>query len=236
MIIKIGVPNRGRLADFCTEILNNTFNISLDVKLRTMEYQFEYNEHLIIIYYMRSTDIPYMLEKNVINIGITGNDYFLEAEVDILESNNLYLLNGLLCMISKKNGFCRDRLTCCSQYKKIAQRFFETYNDVEIQQIDGAAETYIRMGLSDCAIDIVTTGITALKNNIKVDYVIMPVAAHVYINSNFEEKNRSVCQWLVEKVSGKKYQTKNREESETYLCFVNAMNEQARKRKEDIYE
>lgn len=226
MEIKIGIPNRGRLAEACVKLVNMTWDANIDLRTRKMNYHLETENLKLNLCLMRSTDITKMIEKREIDIGITGSDYFLESEADIIESNNLFLLNGILCVISSKKN-CGDKSkykSCCSQYSVIADNFFRS-SDVEVKTIDGAAETYLQLNACDCAIDIVTTGETAVMNDVKVDFVIMPVSAHIYINNFFFEKNENICKTIVENLSGQPMVGYHYSESITFKRFCAATNE-----------
>lgn len=223
MNIKIGIPNRGRLAEVCVQLINMTWNTNLDLHERKMNYFIKKDNMHINVCLIRSTDIPKMLEIGEIDLGITGSDYYLEAESDVVESNNLFLLNGLLCVISSKNNAndISNFKSCYSQYNAIANKFYES-TTVNVRAIDGAAETYLELNSCDCSIDIVTTGETAIMNKVKVDFVIMPISAHIYINNTFFENRNEICKTIVENLSGQPLTGYSFSESVSYKRFCDA--------------
>ena len=232
MNIKLAIPNRGRLAELCCDIVNSSYNLKIRLEDRIMSYTTVNDDIETEILLLRSTEIPKLLESNDVNIGITGNDYFLDSGANIIEGNNLFLFNGLLCILSSQYGVIgcysdllnSSNLRCYSQYKNISKQFFEKINSsINVTGIDGAAETYFGLNLCDLVIDVVTTGSTFAKNQLKVLFPIMPVSTHIYINNEFSNKYSELCRSTIYKICGQHMQLLNKEDSNTYTTYNKAI-------------
>jgi len=218
MTIRIGIPNRGKLYNLAKKLVFNSFDIVEEHNNRKMIFDFEI-EHNSVKYdfeivCIRSTDIPYMLEKNIIQLGITGNDYFLESNANIIEVKNLNLLNGVLALIANKNSEITslidvvemNDLICYSQYPNVSKTIFKKLNNVKLQKIDGAAETYLKLGKCDFVIDIVSSGSSYIENDLKVVTDLLPVSSYLYTNEIFSNEYPEILKWLVYKITGVKYE------------------------------
>lgn len=232
MTVRIGIPNRGRLAQLCQDIINNAFGITIESSTRQMVYS-DNNADIEIVLF-RSTDIPHLVNENIIHVGITGNDYFVDSGLDILEVENLYLLNGLLCLIAKRESsyntiydvFSKENIVCYSQYKNLSKKFFEMINsNIICSGIDGAAESYLKLNICDLIIDVVTTGSTYIKNDLKVICPIMPVSSYLYTNKQFIRKNENIFKSIVGKLTGQKISPEKIDKSITYSRFYSTIND-----------
>ena len=193
MSIKIGVPNRGRLGELACYLIGD---LKEDNEIKQRKLLLNYDDEIEIVF-LRSTDIPKMIEKNIIQAGITGNDYFIESNSDIIELKNLNLLSGSLCILSKRtsklNSFSdivkNDKLICYSQYYNFSKYCFKDLTNMSIEKIDGSAEVYLTMNNCDVILDVVSSGITYLANELKVIESIIPVSSFLYANKEFAQNN-----------------------------------------------
>jgi len=199
----------------CCDLISHNLGVMIKADDRRMLIEFtdkENNEFEIIM--LRSTDIPTMIEEKNIDMGITGNDYFIESGRNIIESNDLFMFNGLLCVLAKKDSEINSlddlkgnrKNVCCSQYPNLSLELLKRkkaeFADVKI--IDGAAESYLKLGLCEIIVDIVTTGTTFIRNDLKIVDSIMPVSTHIYFNNEYMEKYKEFCNEICYKLSGRK--------------------------------
>jgi len=229
MKTRIGIPNRGRLATMCCEIINIAFNVNIEISSRIMTYSTHDGTDDIDIFLLRSTDIPMLLHNGYLDIGITGNDYFLDSGANITEANNLFMFNGYLCLLTQKYGniacfadmISAIDLFCFSQYKNISKNLMKILNpSIKVNEIDGAAESYFKLTKCDIIIDVVTSGSTFTLNGLKIISPIMPVSTHIYINNNYLSKSSDLCEDLIYRICGQKLCVESKNNSITYMNYL----------------
>ncbi len=230
MEIRIGIPNRGRISALCCELFNHNFNTSISIEERVMVYTIrDKYENEIEIVLLRSTDIPKMLEEKNIDMGITGNDYFIESGANIIESNNLFMFNGMLCMLAKRHSGInsiydfkrKEDIIFCSQYPNIGYELMRQLDsNFVLKKIDGAAESYLKLNLCEIVIDVVTSGSTFVKNDLKIISPIFPVSTHIYFSSEYVNAYYDFCSEIVYQLCGRDPVFFNREESITYRKYI----------------
>ena len=168
--LHIAVQKSGRLHDESLKLLNDC-GISIDngkdqLKAAARNFPME-------IFYLRNGDIPQYLRDGVVDIAIIGENLLVEKGDDI--------------SIKEKLGFSKCRVSIAipkeDTYKgiesltgkKIATSYPNTVKgflaekgiDAELHIINGSVEIAPNIGLSDAVCDIVSSGSTLFKNNLK---------------------------------------------------------------------
>ena len=168
--LHIAVQKSGRLHDESLKLLNDC-GISIDngkdqLKAVALNFPME-------IFYLRNGDIPQYLRDGVVDIAIIGENLLVEKGDDI--------------SIKEKLGFSKCRVSIAipkeDTYKgvesltgkKIATSYPNTVKgflaekgiDAELHIINGSVEIAPNIGLSDAVCDIVSSGSTLFKNNLK---------------------------------------------------------------------
>jgi ATP phosphoribosyltransferase len=168
--LHIAVQKSGRLHDESLKLLNDC-GISIDngkdqLKAAARNFPIE-------IFYLRNGDIPQYLRDGVVDIAIIGENLLVEKGNDI--------------SIKEKLGFSKCRVSIAipkeDAYKsiesltgkKIATSYPNTVKgflaekgiDAELHIINGSVEIAPNIGLSDAVCDIVSSGSTLFKNNLK---------------------------------------------------------------------
>lgn len=168
--LKIAVQKSGRLFEESLKILKDC-GISIDngreqLKVRARNFPLE-------IMYLRNGDIPQYLRDGVADIGIIGENLLVEKGHDL--------------EILQKLGFskCRVSLAVPKGYpysglsdlegKKIATSYPNTVKQflkdngisADLHMISGSVEIAPNIGLADAIVDIVSSGSTLFKNNLR---------------------------------------------------------------------
>ncbi|MHC4871732.1 MAG: ATP phosphoribosyltransferase [Planctomycetota bacterium] len=183
--LKIAIPNKGRLFEKTIAILEEagfTFDISAR-KLCTEVENFEME-----ILFTRTDDIPVYLEKNIVDLGITGIDIVTEHKSDLepllkLGFGKCRMIvagpEGKYSDIKKLPSPCR----VATSFPNIARSYFEDKGiDVEIADIHGAVEISHKLGLADAIVDITSSGTTLSMNELEIIDLIMNSEASLYAN------------------------------------------------------
>lgn len=168
--LHIAVQKSGRLNKDSLQLLSDC-GISIDNgkdQLKAIARNFPME-----IYYLRNGDIPQYLRDGVVDIAILGENLLVEKGADI--------------NIKEKLGFSKCRVSIAVpkevnyegiqslKGKKIATSYPNTVNDflkekgidADLHIINGSVEIAPNIGLSDAVCDIVSSGSTLFKNNLK---------------------------------------------------------------------
>ena len=191
--LHIAVQKSGRLHHESLKLLNDC-GISIDNgkdQLKAVARNFP-----LEIFYLRNGDIPQYLRDGVVDIAIIGENLLVEKGEDIL--------------IKEKLGFSKCRVSIAipkeDTYKgvesligkKIATSYPNTVKgflvekgiDAELHIINGSVEIAPNIGLSDAVCDIVSSGSTLFKNNLKEVEVLIKSEAVLAASSTLDaEKN-----------------------------------------------
>ena len=197
--LHIAVQKSGRLHDESLKLLNDC-GISIDNgkdQLKAVARNFP-----IEIFYLRNGDIPQYLRDGVVDIAIIGENLLLE------KGNDIY--------IKEKLGFSKCRVSIAipkeNSYqgieslkgKKIATSYPNTVKgflaekgiDVELHIINGSVEIAPNIGLSDAVCDIVSSGSTLFKNNLKEVEVLFKSEAVLAASSNLDAEKNGILKML----------------------------------------
>lgn len=133
------------------------------------------------IVFNRAADIPRMVEKGVVDLGITGRDLVKESNANVEELLPLEYGHASLVLAAPASRF-KDlndlmklgHIKVATEFPNITREFFKEFNvDVEIISVDGTTESMPNLGLSDCIVSVMSTGSTLLLHGLKVLSVVM---------------------------------------------------------------
>ena len=197
--LHIAVQKSGRLHDESLKLLNDC-GISIDNgkdQLKAVARNFPME-----IFYLRNGDIPQYLRDGVVDIAIIGENLLVEKGNDI--------------SIKEKLGFSKCRVSIAipkeNSYKgieslkgkKIATSYPNTVKgflaekgiDVELHIINGSVEIAPNIGLSDAVCDIVSSGSTLFKNNLKEVEVLFKSEAVLATSSTLDAEKNGILKML----------------------------------------
>ena len=197
--LHIAVQKSGRLHDESLKLLNDC-GISIDNgkdQLKAIARNFPME-----IFYLRNGDIPQYLRDGVVDIAIIGENLLIEKGNDI--------------SIKEKLGFSKCRVSIAipkeDAYKgvesltgkKIATSYPNTVKgflaekgiDAELHIINGSVEIAPNIGLSDAVCDIVSSGSTLFKNNLKEVEVLFKSEAVLAASSTLDAEKNDILKKL----------------------------------------
>lgn len=159
------------------------------------------------IYFLRNSDIPRYLSDGVVDIAIIGQNLIRESELKIDEIMNL---NFSRCRVSiaiplnmKYNGLKDlNNLKIATSYPNTLKKFLSNNNlNCEIHKINGSVEISPNIGLSDAVCDIVSTGNTLYKNNLKEVLTIFDSQAVLCNSNNFDLTKKEILDKLIFRIN-----------------------------------
>ena len=169
--LKFAIPAKGRLMEPAIELLHKA-GYKFRAKGRNL-YATCTNDDIIFIF-IRPDDIPVLVDKGVVDLGITGSDLVIEKNADVAEILPLGFGKCRLCLAVKNtskfenlNDF-KDKVIATS-FVNITSKFFKDNKvDVKCVGMNGSVEITIDLNLAEAIVDIVETGDSLRDNNLKV--------------------------------------------------------------------
>jgi ATP phosphoribosyltransferase len=199
-MLRIAVQAKGRLFEETMALLEES-DIKLSTTKRTLLVQS--SNFPIEVLFLRDDDIPQSVATGVADLGIVGENEFVEKQED--------------AEIIKRLGFSKCRLSLAMpkdiEYpglswfngKKIATSYpgildnFMKSNGVkaEVHVITGSVEVAPGIGLADAIFDIVSSGSTLVSNRLKEVEVVMKSEALLIGNKNMSKEKKEVLDELL---------------------------------------
>jgi ATP phosphoribosyltransferase len=168
--LKIAIQKSGRLNEDSIQILKDcgiSINNGIDqLKAEATNFPLE-------VLYLRNSDIPQYLIDGVVDIAIVGDNLLVEKgkEIQVIQK-----LGFSKCKVSvavpktfEYNSIKDlDGLRIATSYPNTVNEYFNSFGvKVDIHQISGSVEIAPNIGLADAIVDIVSSGSTLFKNNLK---------------------------------------------------------------------
>ncbi|MCQ2067046.1 MAG: ATP phosphoribosyltransferase [Bacteroidaceae bacterium] len=213
-MLRIAVQSKGRLYDETMSMLQES-GICISVSKRTLLSQA--SDFPVEILFLRDDDIPESVADGVADVGIVGENEFVERNTG--------------ATIVKRLGFSRCRLSLAipkaeaydglqwfngrkiaTSYPGILTAFLKEKGiSADIHVITGSVEIAPGIGLSDAIFDIVSSGSTLVSNNLKEVETVMKSEALLIGNPGLSEEKQAILNELifrfeaVRAARGKKY-------------------------------
>lgn len=199
-MLRIAVQAKGRLFEETMALLEES-DIKLSTTKRTLLVQS--SNFPVEVLFLRDDDIPQSVATGVADLGIVGENEFVERQED--------------AEIIKRLGFSKCRLSLAMpkdiEYpglswfngKKIATSYpgildaFMKSNGVkaEVHVITGSVEVAPGIGLADAIFDIVSSGSTLVSNRLKEVEVVMRSEALLIGNKNMGKEKKEILDELL---------------------------------------
>lgn len=199
-MLRIAVQAKGRLYDETMSFLEES-DIKLSATKRTLLVQS--SNFPLEVLFLRDDDIPQSVATGVADIGIVGENEYVEKNED--------------AEIVKRLGFSRCRLSLAlpkdieypgaqwfegrkiaTSYPAILSGFLKSKGvNAEIHVITGSVEVSPSIGLADAIFDIVSSGSTLVSNRLKEVEVVMQSEALLIGNKNLSDEKREILKELL---------------------------------------
>ena len=197
--LRIAIQKSGRLNEDSLQILKDA-GITIDngkeqLKASARNFPLE-------VLYLRNGDIPQYLRDGVVDIAILGENVLVEKGDDILRGEKLGFSKcrvSLAVPKSMKYSNLKDL-----DGKKIATSYPNTVNaflaengiSAELHIINGSVEIAPNIGLADAICDIVSSGSTLFKNNLKEVEVMLKSEAILAISPLISRERQVILEKL----------------------------------------
>lgn len=199
-MIRIAVQSKGRLYEDTINLLQEA-GIKVPSSKRTLLVQA--SNFPLEVLYLRDDDIPQTVASGVADLGIVGENEFVERAED--------------ADIIKRLGFSKCRISLAipkaieypgvewfngkkiaTSYPNILKNFMEEKGvKMDVHVIQGSVEIAPGIGLADGIFDIVSSGSTLVSNNLREVEVVMKSEALLIGNKDMSEEKKAILEQLL---------------------------------------
>ncbi|MBP5480057.1 MAG: ATP phosphoribosyltransferase [Bacteroidaceae bacterium] len=203
-MLRIAVQSKGRLYEDTINLLQEA-GIKVPSSKRTLLVQA--SNFPLEVLYLRDDDIPQTVADGVADIGIVGENEFVERGED--------------AEIIKRLGFSKCRISLAipkaieypgvqwfdgkkiaTSYPNILRTFMKENNiNIDIHVIQGSVEIAPGIGLADGIFDIVSSGSTLVSNNLREVEVVMQSEALLIGDKKLSDEKKAVLDELLFRIN-----------------------------------
>lgn len=213
-MLRIAVQAKGRLYEETMELMTEA-GIKLSNAKRTLLIPSK--NFPIEVLFLRDDDIPQAVATGVADVGIVGENEFVEKEQDAVIVKRLGFSKCRISLAIPKDidykgieWFAGKKIA--TSYPIILENFLKGKGiKSEIHVISGSVEVAPGIGLSDAIFDIVSSGSTLVSNHLKEVEVVMQSEAVLIGHTDLTDEKREILDELlfrfdaVQTAEGKKY-------------------------------
>ena len=199
-MIRIAIQSKGRLHDDSMALLAEA-DVKLSESKRTLIS--DSTSFPLQALYMRDDDIPETVASGVADIGIVGENEYLERGFDAEVVERLGFSKCRLSLAVPKEAMYNghqwfDGRTIATSYPNILRRFLKENNiHAEVQVVNGSVEISPAIGLADAIFDIVSSGSTLVSNNLREVETVIRSEAILIGNKNMSDEKREILKELL---------------------------------------
>ena len=199
-MLRIAVQSKGRLFDDTMSLLAEA-DIKISSGRRTLLVQS--GNFPLEVLYLRDDDIPQSVASGVADIGVVGENEFVERGEDADVISRLGFSECRLSLAIPKDidypgvqWFEGKKIA--TSYPNILRSFLKKEGiDAEIHVITGSVEISPGIGLADGIFDIVSSGSTLVSNNLREVEVVMQSEALLIGNKQLSQEKRDILEQML---------------------------------------
>jgi ATP phosphoribosyltransferase len=211
--LRIAIQKSGRLQEGSLQLLKESglsFNGKDQLKTQVRNFPVE-------LLFLRDDDIPQYVEDKVADIGIVGENIFVEKQKKTEIIKRLDFAKCRLALaIPKADSYTGlswfEGKNIATSYPVIVKKFLQAKNiTAGIHEISGSVEIAPGIGLADGICDIVSTGSTLLSNGLKEVEIVMQSEAVIISGPSLSDAKKQIVEKLlfrieaVQKAKNNKY-------------------------------
>lgn len=206
-MLRIAVQSKGRLYEDTMSLLAEA-DIKISASKRTLLVQS--TNFPVEVLYLRDDDIPQSVATGVADLGVVGENEYIERGggsdiVSRLGFSKCRLSLAIPKDIDYQGLEWFNNKKIATSYPVILKDFLDKNNiNVEIHVITGSVEISPGIGLADAIFDIVSSGSTLVSNNLREVEVVMESEALLIGNKSMDEHKKSVLKEMLFRFSAVK--------------------------------
>lgn len=197
--LKIAIQKSGRLNQDSLQILKDC-GVSIDNGKDQLKASA--NNFPLEVFYLRNGDIPQYLKDGVVDIAIIGENLLIEKGEEIQFIEKLGFSKCKVSLAIPKNekytgiNYFQNKKIATS-YPNTVLKFLEKENiKSQLHIINGSVEIAPNIGLADGICDIVSSGSTLFKNNLKEVEVLLKSEAVLAVSPQIKEQQQVILNKL----------------------------------------
>lgn len=193
--IKIAIQKSGRLNEDSLKLLKDC-GISIDNGKDQLKASA--NNFPLEVLYLRNGDIPQYLRDGVVDIAIIGENVLIEKGTDISIVEKLGFSKCRVSLAVPKDVSYTtikdlDGARIATSYPNTVKEYFKKFKVTpDIHIINGSVEIAPNIGLADAICDIVSSGSTLFKNNLKEVEEMLKSEAVLAVSPSISEENQKI--------------------------------------------
>lgn len=206
-MLRIAVQSKGRLYEDTMSLLAEA-DIKISASKRTLLVQS--TNFPVEVLYLRDDDIPQSVATGVADLGVVGENEYIERGggsdiVSRLGFSKCRLSLAIPKDIDYQGMEWFNNKKIATSYPVILKYFLDKNNiNAEIHVITGSVEISPGIGLADAIFDIVSSGSTLVSNNLREVEVVMESEALLIGNKSMDEHKKSVLKEMLFRFSAVK--------------------------------
>jgi len=193
--LRIAIQKSGRLNEDSLRLIKDC-GISIDngkdqLKASSQNFPLE-------VFYLRNGDIPQYLRDGVVDVAIIGENVLIEKGKDLEFIERLGFSKCKVSLAIPKNQeyigmkYFADKRIATSYPNTVKKYLNEAGIDTDIHIINGSVEIAPNIGLADGICDIVSSGSTLFKNNLKEVEVLLKSEAVLTVSPKISEEAQKI--------------------------------------------
>ncbi len=195
MRLKIAIQKSGRLSDKSKALLKEC-----GIKINNGKNQLmaKSSNFPIDFLFLRDDDIPQYVADGVSDLGIVGENVFIEKNKKVNKIKELGFSKCRLSLAVPKSLDYKgvsyfDGKNIATSYPVILQKYLDEKGiKAQIHEISGSVEIAPNIGLAEGICDIVSTGSTLMSNGLKEVETVMTSQAVMISNQNLSEAKQNL--------------------------------------------
>ena len=199
-MLRIAVQSKGRLFDDTMNLLAEA-DIKVSASKRTLLVQS--SNFPLEVLYLRDDDIPQSVASGVADLGVVGENEFVERGEDADIISRLGFSKCRLSLAIPKDidypgleWFNGKKIA--TSYPGILRHFMEKHGiNTEIHVITGSVEISPGIGLADGIFDIVSSGSTLVSNNLREVEIVMQSEPLLIGNKEMDAEKKATLQEML---------------------------------------
>ncbi|MCD0469834.1 ATP phosphoribosyltransferase [Flavobacterium sp. JAS] len=174
--LKIAIQKSGRLNEDSIQILKDC---GISINNGNDQLKAEASNFPLEVLYLRNSDIPQYLIDGVVDLAIVGDNLLVEKgkHIEVIQKLGFSKCKVSVAVPKTFNyNSIQDLagLRIATSYPNTVNEYFSSFGlTVDIHQISGSVEIAPNIGLADAIVDIVSSGSTLFKNNLREVEVIL---------------------------------------------------------------
>ena len=193
--LRLAVQKSGRLNEDSLKMLK-AIGISIDngkdqLKASSRNFPLE-------VFFLRNGDIPQYLRDGVVDVAIIGENVLIEKGEDISIVEKLGFSKCRVSIAVPKESSIKslkdlEGKRIATSYPETVNKFLSTSNtNAKLHIINGSVEIAPNIGLADAICDIVSSGSTLFKNNLKEIEVLLTSEAALVKSPKISQENQEI--------------------------------------------